>query len=161
MLNIVVAVLPFVMFILYDVNSVKWEIAVFRKLFLIGVVLIIINTIVIIINNYTLYSAEIVYAAPALLCLCMLIYSLFFALPFQDTYTAGKNPSNLCKTGIYAMCRHPGAPLVRRVLPVLSLSFPYGELAVFSFVSCMSNSLFMSPSRTIGVFPRTFSDYHG
>ena len=40
--------------------------------------------------------------------LALLLYTLFFALPFSATYAPGSGPAPLCRTGVYALCRHPG-----------------------------------------------------
>lgn len=44
----------------------------------------------------------------ACVCLGLLIYTLFFALPFSDTYVEETCERNVCDTGMYAFCRHPG-----------------------------------------------------
>ena len=55
----------------------------------------------------------------ALFFLALLLYTLFFALPFSATYGPDTGPTPLCRTGVYALCRHPG---------VLWLSLFYGSL---------------------------------
>ena len=37
-----------------------------------------------------------------------LIYTLFFALPFDETYAKQNNGRYVCDRGVYALCRHPG-----------------------------------------------------
>jgi protein-S-isoprenylcysteine O-methyltransferase Ste14 len=160
MMTVIGAILPFLMFILYDINSVKWGIAGLRLLFFAGSVLIVINTIAIIVNNYSEHSVEFLYLAPACLCLLMLMYALFFALPFQETYASGKNPSSLCRTGLYAMCRHPGALWFAGFYLFLSLMFPSRGLVLFSVLSCACNFLYVA-FQDDWSFPRTFSDYRG
>lgn len=44
----------------------------------------------------------------ALVCLLALLYTLFFALPAKNTYS-GLQRQSLCKSGLYALCRHPAA----------------------------------------------------
>lgn len=44
----------------------------------------------------------------AFLFLVLLVYTLFFALPFHDTYLHGTTAPSLCRSGVYALCRHPG-----------------------------------------------------
>ncbi len=129
--NIIWAILPFFLFILYDVNGILWRIRIFRSFFLLGVVLIIINTSVQIVDNYTAGSVNLVYLAPAVLCCVMLFYSLFFALPFQKTYLSEQNPSQLCRTGLYAMCRHPGVHGFAVSICFLSLSSTAASLRLF------------------------------
>lgn len=38
----------------------------------------------------------------------LLLYTLFFALPMEVSYTAPGKKRPACTTGIYALCRHPG-----------------------------------------------------
>ncbi len=41
-------------------------------------------------------------------CFLLLLYALFFALPFRKTYVTGENSAQVVDTGMYALCRHPG-----------------------------------------------------
>jgi protein-S-isoprenylcysteine O-methyltransferase Ste14 len=38
----------------------------------------------------------------------LLIYTLFFALPFKNTYIETEGSPKVCQSGVYALCRHPG-----------------------------------------------------
>jgi protein-S-isoprenylcysteine O-methyltransferase Ste14 len=38
----------------------------------------------------------------------LMIYALFFALPFRRTYIGAEDVSKVVDTGMYALCRHPG-----------------------------------------------------
>ena len=38
----------------------------------------------------------------------LLIYTLFFALPVEASYTRPGEKRPACTTGVYALCRHPG-----------------------------------------------------
>ena len=50
--------------------------------------------------------------------LVLLVYTLFFALPFHDTYIHGTTAPSLCRSGVYALCRHPGVLWLSGVLSV-------------------------------------------
>jgi protein-S-isoprenylcysteine O-methyltransferase Ste14 len=52
-----------------------------------------------------------------LVSVCLLVYSLFFEIPFQQTYVDARVGDELVKTGTYALVRHPGA-LWFALLPV-------------------------------------------
>ena len=49
-----------------------------------------------------------IWVAGAVICLAGLIYTLFFALPFDSTYCQDAAQNRVCRTGIYGICRHPG-----------------------------------------------------
>ena len=38
----------------------------------------------------------------------LLVYSLFFAIPFGSSYTKPGSKRPVCTKGVYALCRHPG-----------------------------------------------------
>ena len=40
--------------------------------------------------------------------LAMLIYTLYFALPFDSTYCQEADRHKVCRSGMYGWCRHPG-----------------------------------------------------
>jgi len=44
----------------------------------------------------------------ALAFLALLIYTLFFAIPVGASYARPGEKRNVCTTGVYALCRHPG-----------------------------------------------------
>jgi len=49
-----------------------------------------------------------VFAPIAILFLFLLIYTLFFAIPFEEAYIKASSPPKTCTTGFYALSRHPG-----------------------------------------------------
>ena len=44
----------------------------------------------------------------AALLLALEIYTLFFALSAKEAYTCQRQARPVCKSGVYALCRHPG-----------------------------------------------------
>ena len=51
---------------------------------------------------------RVVFLAAALLFLVLLIYTLFFAIPVGASYARPGEKRDVCTTGVYALCRHPG-----------------------------------------------------
>lgn len=45
---------------------------------------------------------------PGAFFLAVLIYTLYFALPFDSTYCKDADQHRACRTGMYGWCRHPG-----------------------------------------------------
>ena len=92
------------------------------------------------------------------LCLAALVYCLFFALPFAETYQDTDGPPAVCDRGVYALCRHPG------VLCMLGMYLFWGLGALPA--TMLRNGLIFSGFNTVYVcfqdrmtFPRTFPDY--
>lgn len=49
-----------------------------------------------------------VWLLPGAFFLAMLIYTLYFALPFDSTYCQEADRHKVCRSGMYGWCRHPG-----------------------------------------------------
>jgi len=111
MLYIFIGCIGFVLFIIYDLNQIHGHKKQLRALFAIGFVLIIFATIMIIIGHVGTFPfpfyLRLIFGILAAINLWLLIYSLFFALPFKNTYISANN-RNVCDRGMYALCRHPG-----------------------------------------------------
>lgn len=104
--------LGFVLFIIYDINSVTVNYKIFHGCFFLGCFLLVAATgglISTTITDSMWYSARtLVFAPIAIIFLLLLIYTLFFAIPFEDTYIKSNSKPQTCTTGFYALSRHPG-----------------------------------------------------
>lgn len=104
----------FGLFIVYDLNSVIWKKKILHSFFLLGCLLIVASTVLGVLDvgkGYGSTKVSIGWLVIAAGFLGVLIYTLFFALPFKDTYQTEKNKqekSKVCSQGMYALCRHPG-----------------------------------------------------
>ena len=112
MLAMILGMSGFALYLLYDVNSYTLQFRVFRFGFLAGSILIGVATL------WQLYSAwrqggfsdrtDGVLILMSAVAFGALIYCLFFALPFQETYVDPVNGRKVYDGGPYALCRHPG-----------------------------------------------------
>jgi protein-S-isoprenylcysteine O-methyltransferase Ste14 len=112
MFYIILGVVAYLFFFLYDINSIILKNHLLNCCFFAGVFLQISATAGIIFTSMdsikiNLYKTG-AFGVFALLFLCLLIYTLFFALPFKDTYVTTGSPPKVCDCGVYALCRHPG-----------------------------------------------------
>jgi len=111
MLIPVLGIMAFVLFFLYDINSFLWKSKIPRTFFLIGSILLAAAAVTDLFRSWRLDAfrgpVDILLFLSGLLFLALLIYTLFFALPFQETYTEQSN-SSVYDRGVYALCRHPG-----------------------------------------------------
>lgn len=104
--------LAFLFYMIYDINSVTANYRILRCGFFVGSFLLIAATGGIIsttITNTTWYTGRtLVFLPAASFFLLLLVYTLFFAIPFEATYIKSNEPPRTCTTGFYALCRHPG-----------------------------------------------------
>lgn len=104
--------LAFLFFVLYDINSVTINLMLPRGGFFIGCFLLIVATGGIVSSTLTgmmWYSGRtLIFLPMAGIFLFLLIYTLFFALPFAGTYIEQNSTPKTCVSGFYAMSRHPG-----------------------------------------------------
>ena len=97
---------------LYDVADATGRLRPLRLGFAAGCALLLAATAAPVISSLPRLAARPVAAVAggilSLFFLALLLYTLFFALPFSATYAPGSGPAPLCRTGVYALCRHPG-----------------------------------------------------
>jgi protein-S-isoprenylcysteine O-methyltransferase Ste14 len=53
-------------------------------------------------------TSRLIFSLLAVVSLALLLYSLFFALPFDQTYLQINQANTVIDSGMYALCRHPG-----------------------------------------------------
>lgn len=112
MIYIIIGVIAFIFLYIFDINKI-YKIHKFLNIFFaLGVLLISASTLGILFGNFektnTPPHLSIVFGILSASCFILMIYSLFFALPFNKTYITGENPDKVTDSGMYAVCRHPG-----------------------------------------------------
>lgn len=99
----------------------------------------------------------------AVVFLALLVYTLFFALPFSATYTKaggtqGAGKPCVCRTGVYALCRHPGVLwLAGAHLCVWLMDGTPTTMTGFLLFTAL-NVAYVS-LQDVWSFPRCFADY--
>ena len=152
----------FLLFFLYDVNSFTWRSRLLHKSFALGVTLLAAATVLDLAAALRMGAfsglKDLILLVAGALCLAALVYCLFFALPFAETYQDTDGPPAVCDRGVYALCRHPG------VLCMLGMYLFWGLGALPA--TMLRNGLIFSGFNTVYVcfqdrmtFPRTFPDY--
>ena len=162
MLSMFLGIAAFSLYFLYDINSFHWKTRIFRFAFLFGTLLIAIAT------GLDLFHAWKVHAfsgigdwfllAGGFLWIVLLIYCLFFALPFQQTYTKQSTGNHVYKGGVYALCRHPGILCFFFLYLMLGLAALPENLLQNGMLFSLLNLLYAWFQDCV-TFPKTFCDY--
>ena len=152
----------FLCYFLYDINSVTWKNRLLQRFFLLGTLLVAFSSAGIVADGWNVMKNQpvrtIVFGLLALLWLALLVYTLFFALPFQETYLEKNQKRKTYTEGMYALCRHPG---------VLWFALFYLSLALLLGTSCAVKTGCLLTAwdvcyiclQDMVIFPRTFCDY--
>jgi len=163
MIYIVMGLLAFLLFAAYDINSVTSKINIMNSFFFLGSFLLIAATAGIIIESFHSIQWNLqrmsIFGIFSLLFLILLIYTLFFALPFSETYVKGSTSPKVCQGGFYALCRHPGVLWFTGFYFCLwlTLKIPLLLPAVIIFSACNVIYVIFQDHWT---FPRIFEDYN-
>ena len=99
----------FGMFFLYDWNRVFLKKKWFVPLFAAG------NLLLAVVGGRMVYACissgfkvQSAWLLPGAIFLAILVYTLYFALPFDNTYCQEADRHKVCRSGMYGWCRHPG-----------------------------------------------------
>ena len=126
----------FLLFFISDYNDWRLSLRGGKFLFPAGVVLLVTGTVLEarvgthVANGWLrglFYALAAVFAA-------LLVYTLFFALPVEASYTRPGERRKACTTGVYALCRHPGVLWFAGLYGCLWLAagLPLWEAALYS-----------------------------
>lgn len=160
--SLCLGIAAFVLFFIYDVNSIKWKNNILHRFFTIGAVLL---TAASVVDIWQAVKAgafkgilDVLLIALGLVSFAALIYSLFFALPFDETYVQDSKARCVYDKGVYALCRHPGILCYF----VMQLFFGVAALPEKIIINGMIFSVLnlgYAWFQDKVTFPKTFTDY--
>jgi protein-S-isoprenylcysteine O-methyltransferase Ste14 len=163
MTTLLCGLLGFVLYFLYDLNSITVRSKLLHSSFSIGTAFLAVAT------GMDLWSAlksnafsgftDLMFLVLSALSFAALIYCLFFALPFQETYAEQATDRSVCDKGVYALCRHPGILCFFGTFLFLGLAARPANLLAHGMVFSALNLIYALFQDRI-TFPKTFSDYH-
>lgn len=154
----------FGLYLLYDINSFTADRPLLRLGFLAGTLLIAGATGMECLSAWRVGAfsggTDLLLLFLALAAFAALIYCLFFALPFQQTYTDPVNGRRTYTFGAYALCRHPGVLCFFAMYLFLGLAaLPAGLLRTGMIFSLLNGAYAWFQDRV--TFSKTFCDYEG
>lgn len=158
--------LVFLLFVLYDLGQANllpniWSRLV-RSFFLLGFTILAGCTAVLVwaqgLQILFRHSINFGFLLCAFLFLGLLIYTLFFALPFQETYVDQTAGAKTYDKGMYALCRHPGVLWFTGFYCCLWLALGGAALFWLAFWYSLFNVGYVLV-QDYYTFPRIFADY--
>ena len=162
MLSLILGITAFGLYFVYDINSFTGKKRIFHSFFLIGSLLILAAAAL---DIYTCATME-AFSGPADILLLILaaawfaalVYCLFFALPFTETYADPTTGNHVYDGGVYALCRHPGILCFFFMYLMLGLAGLPGPLLRNGMVFSLLNLCYAWFQDRV-TFPKTFCDY--
>ena len=155
--------LAFVLYFVYDVNSVRLQNRLLHSFFALGTLLLVASTIGCLITqwNLCLMRRRPVFALgllPAIAGFILMIRALFFSIPFTETYLYPRQKPPVYDRGMYALCRHPGVLWLCLMYFGLSVSWGTALCACLSAAAGLLDILYVV-FQDCWTFPRAFSNY--
>ncbi len=162
MLSLVLGLTAFALYFIYDINSITRQYRLLHYSFTLGTLLLSAATVLDLAEALKIGAiagaVDYVLLAGAALCFGALIYCLFFALPFQETYAEDSKLRPVYSGGVYGLCRHPGILCFFAMELLLGLSaLPSGMLVRGMIFSALNLAYAYFQDRVS--FPETFCDY--
>lgn len=155
----IIGAFGYLLFLIYDVNEIKKIHKVLKTTFVLGIVLQISATIGIFYSNLSNLKLSSYGIAISLFGFYLLIYSLFFALPFEMTYIKFGERRKVYNRGVYAMSRHPG--VLFYIIFFIGLSILEPTIITIStyFIWILLNLIYII-FQELWTFPKIFGDYN-
>ena len=112
MQQIILGSAGFLLYFIYDINSVRKQNRLLQKFFAAGTILVVLSLFMELWFAWGqcshMIGRMIGFGIGAMCFLALLIYTLFFALPFEQTYCEENRLRAAYTEGVYGLCRHPG-----------------------------------------------------
>ena len=165
MKEIVLGTISFILYMVYDLEQAGAISHRFRKItknfFMAGSVMLVAATVMLLWRTGILQMdfgmKQIFFLMFAILFWGLLIYTLFFALPFEETYVVQDAHKTYDKK-MYALCRHPGVLWFAGFYFCLWLAFGGKSLLVMAVWFSFLNFCYII-LQDCYTFPKIFSDY--
>ena len=149
----------YLFFLLYDFNQVRWKSRKLHGAFALSCAGLLLLTAAACWKGQNRNPARLVPGGILALCfLLLLCYTLFFALPFEETYVRESRGRRVCRTGMSALCRHPGVLWYAGFYFSLYAALGGAPLLVLAVTGTVLDLLY-AVFQDVWTFPKTFCDY--
>lgn len=162
MVALILGVVGFGLYLLYDINSYTIQCRLLRFGFLGGSALIGTATLL---QVYSAWKQGAFYGLTdgvlfimSVLAFGLLMYCLFFALPFQETYVDPIRGRQVYDGGPYALCRHPGVICFFAMYLFMGLAMLPTPFFINGMIFSLLNVAYAWFQDRV-TFPKSFCDY--
>lgn len=155
-------VFGFVLMYISDINQVVWRQKALKPLFATGSLFVLITTVMLVVQNLSSIRLEmetIIVFIGFLLSLMLLIYILFYAIPFDDSYVSQFNLREAYTDKIYALTRHPGILPFSAMYGLMMFLFNSEEIIIYSLAMIIMNLLYVYIQDRY-IFTKLFTNYN-
>lgn len=153
----------FALYFAYDLNSFLWQRSIPRTFFALGTLLLAVSLVWDICAALAAGAfgglCDWLLLAAGAACFAALIYSLFFALAFDETYKRQENGRSVYDRGVYALCRHPGILFFFGMYLFLALAALPMDQLLFHGLTFSALNLAYACFQDRVTFPRTLDGY--
>lgn len=153
--------LAFLLMIFYDMNQIRFHLKIGKWAFAAGGALLSVVTVYLCVQHWGGVAQggllSYVWLFISLLFLGLLVYTLFFALPFEKTYVE-QQKLEVYDKGVYALCRHPGILWFFFCYLFLSIALSSVDVMIACFLFSGWNLLYAYLQDRI-IFPQQLSGY--
>ena len=158
----VIGGIGFLLFVFYDWNQAGRNFTLLKPLFGIGCLLIVAATVGLWVSGFLGRFELPVVAQSAFWTLAaisgfLLMYTLFFAVPFKQAYIEGSR-QEIMTEGIYALCRHPGVWFLFFLYVFSGLAGGRVSILMAGVLFSLMNLIYVFLQDRI-FFPKLFSGY--
>lgn len=160
MLELWIGLSAFLLFALGDLNELRRKTKMLNATFFLGCILLFYSTASLVwpMLPGAPFWRLFLFGGAAACFFALLMYALFFAIPFEETYISLGGVKKVCRTGMYGMCRHPGVLWFAGFYLFLYIAVPSSELLVAALAFNAANLVYVI-WQDVCIFPRSFSDY--
>jgi protein-S-isoprenylcysteine O-methyltransferase Ste14 len=152
----------FLLYFIYDINSIYRKYPLLQSFFAVGTVCVVWSLLWTMKDamaaGFSCNAKNMLCLAGCLIFLGLLVYTLFFAIPFEDTYVKENQPRKACTQGVYGLCRHPGVLWYGGLLLCLWSMTGEIERGAYFLPMILWNCLYVL-FQDQWTFPRTFFNY--
>ena len=158
-MELLVGTIGFLLCFLYDWNRVFWKKKWMTHFFWMGCLCQVFAGACLLYEAWMLQNnGWMTWIGLAVLCLVGLIYTLFFALPFDSTYCQEADQHKVCRIGVYGVCRHPGIWWYFGCFLCLGIACGSKTSMAYGLLLSLFNLLY-AWYQDKWIFPSEFSDY--
>lgn len=149
---IILGTAAFLLMLLGDINDAVLGRRLLRLCFPIGLIMLAAATGA----RITLKGANLTWSILAVAFLLLLLYALFGSFPVKEAYATQDTGRQVCDSGFYAMCRHPGVLFFAGLYISLhfAVALPLADALIYTGLD-----LLLAFAEDVWIFPKTIGGY--